>query len=222
MLNIKINNEPFGIFTQWNEVPLINYAKLLTEHAEEPTKKADKIQYMRGVLGLFSDIKPEYISALPGPDLIAAYNRVVSLLNTPFKGEPVDNFTFRETVYHCYKELPNRNGEPAPMREIPVEEAVESLDLINSAKSIKNGEYKVLPELLAILYRPEGMPYDEVSANDRRILFENLPVSTAMAAYFFFADFLTTYIRSTPEYLFALRLPPTQQILNEHSYSTKK
>lgn len=98
-----------------------------------------------------------------------------------YEPKGIKSFEWEGVEYHLPKMTADGFGGLLPMAEETAESWAESNDLHLASEN----PYECMPLIVAILCRPEGEPYNELTARQRSEVFKQLPVSIAFEVFFF-------------------------------------
>ena len=97
-----------------------------------------------------------------------------------YEPKGIKSFEWDGVEYHLPKMTADGFGGLLPMAEETAESWAESNDLHIASEN----PYECMPLIVAILCRPEGEPYNELTARQRSEVFKQLPVSIAFEVFF--------------------------------------
>jgi hypothetical protein len=97
-----------------------------------------------------------------------------------YEPKGIKSFEWNGVEYHLPKMTADGFGGLLPMAEETAESWAESNDLHIASEN----PYECMPLIVAILCRPEGEPYNELTARQRSEVFKQLPVSIAFEVFF--------------------------------------
>lgn len=97
-----------------------------------------------------------------------------------YEPQNIKSFEWEGVTYHLPKMTADGFGGLLPMIEETAESWAESNDLHLASEN----PYECMPLIVAILCRPEGEPYNELTARQRAEVFKQLPVSIAFEVFF--------------------------------------
>lgn len=144
------------------------------------------------ILGLCSDIPEEVMRKIDRHEREKVYNQfclgvVSELLFEPKGIKSINSFVMDKTelIAPGYYEI---LGQKRPMGKAQAIEFAEATDLELFADDLKGGKYEVLPNIISILYRPEGEVYDEEKSLKRAEKMKGLTMDIGWSVFFYLKE----------------------------------
>lgn len=222
---IRINVKQDGIstehevFTHWDDVPIGLYIDYIEKYEGKTTNIKDLV-VQRELLFMFSTIKPEYKFNFPAFEVKSYFrNCTMPLLNSPLPTGEAASFLFNDERYTAPTPKTIQFGGDIPMHEMTVEEGLESMRLLEFAAKAKKGDITILPDVLAILFRPEGEIFNEQTSIERAKLFrQQLPVTIALPSYFFLCGWFNSFMPNILTYLAKMEAQKSQEMQKSQTF----
>ena len=171
----------------------IEIEKLAKEITDEEFIKTFPVFYGK-CLSLLSDIPDEVIAKISGASRSNFYNQylykfVFGLLHIPIDCERkfIKSFTWQGVEYYL-PESKKYPGEDRPMFDRTAIEFAESADLELFSKELEGGKFERAANIIAILCRPKGEPYNESICLMRAEYFAELPMNIVWEVFFCFTQ----------------------------------
>lgn len=127
---------------------------------------------------------------------------VVGMAFTPYDFEPkgIRSFEHKGKTYHLPKDGLKIGGK-LPGAFMDAKEFTHSADLAEQFKELEKGNAARMANFVAILCRPDGVPYDEQDSLKRAEDFKDLPMSVVWEVYFFTLDYFQRFASYSLRYL---------------------
>ena len=196
--SINLNQVPLGQF--------INFMKLLDELKPDFEKR-----FPEGSRPTLSDILtqyPEYVEKIvcfwTGWDgiknkdfdlVLGVYSLIEAHTKFP-EPEMIRSFELEGETYFAPQDL-KAISKTVPMGKATFGQMLEALQL----EQLANGKYDMMPFVLASLFTKAGESVDDFDMQERGELFKQLPVTTAISAYFFLSNFASTSTKHISNFL---------------------
>jgi len=175
-----------------------NKEKLLKDALEIEGKftKEDKAKtlptFYGEILALCSDIPDNVMKKIHRQDREITYNQyciktVAELLFEPKRITPINSFEFDGGKFIAPKHY-EILGQKRPMGNSQVIEFSEAADLEIFSDELEGGKYEVLPNIISILYRPEGEAYDEKKSLERAKKMQHLTMDIGWSVFFYLKE----------------------------------
>lgn len=175
MVLIEYNTVKIEVPESWNDITLGFYETFYTEKPETARERA-------ALVAKICKVEADLLLSWPAE----VFNRIVEYIDFLFK----DN-----------QATPNPIVKVGDVNYIvPIEEQLSLGAWVDADEVQKKGE-NVLSNILAIVCRPAGEPYDYKNNETRRSMFAALPVSNVLAVLAFFLHCKTVLDRRTMAYM---------------------
>lgn len=203
-----------------NKIPLsqfIAYCKLVDElQAELQNRFPEKTDISPTEI---LEHYPEYVSKVINfwtgwdnietrdPDLVMGIFVTLGKLAPPAEPKVIKCFEHEGERYYAPADLrlPHKS---APMGQVGFGQALEALQ----AQQLMQGNYEMVPYVLAALFLKKGETVDDYDLTDRAEVMGRLPVGQAMSAYFFLICSSSTWLKRITRYLRATTTPGSSKL----------
>lgn len=144
---------------------------------------------------------PEYVEAIvkfwtgwettkdKDADLVLGIFVAIEQFSNMPEPEPLKAFEHEGEWYHAPQDV-KLLKKTAPMAKATFGQALEALQM----EQLIEGKYEMIPYVLATIFLREGETVEDINVNERGELFHDIPITTAMNAYFFLAHFANTWL----------------------------
>lgn len=163
---------------------------------EEDIIKTAPIFYGK-VIALLGGVEVEVIERCYWHERTAIYKQFLEMFILESMYQPqdvsyIEHFDFKGECYYLPISQPSLKGERlgAVLSTI---EFTESADLEIYSRQLKGGKMEVMANIISILCRPKGEPYNEQICLARAKEFEQLPMDIVWSVFFSFATYISNY-----------------------------
>lgn len=175
MEHLEYDNIKVNVPESWDDVTLGDYE---TFYRDKPTTTRELVDYVAKIVKTPAETLMQWPAGI--------YNRIVETIQFMFKEIQVPASPNVEIGGVWYR--------------VPMEDELTLGAWVDAEEAQKAGE-NVLSEVLSIVCRPIGEAYDTKTAEERRVKFAALPVSTFLGVLAFFLQCKDAYEKHTAAYI---------------------